>query len=645
MRTYLHPGVYIEEIPSGAKPIEGVSTSTAAFIGFANRGPIGEPVLIQSWDDYVDRFGGVTSPTDAMGLAVNAFYLNGGRSAYIARLAANAQPARLPEPPPATVPGRVGGAAADVNVLQIQAASPGVWGNELHIRVTQAQDLSPPGDAYHFRLEVGRLEDGRFVADEIFDGLSMDESDPNYVLTVVNGSSERVRVDLSEALKSDPNTYYLRGTCTSGDLGGLDWTQVHEGMQLTLNIDNLGARTITLGPPPDGAYSDGEEVCAEIQARVRALGPESGYQGFTCTFDSGVMTLASGSRGSASAVVVRPGPLAELLELGPAYGGTEVRGSLDVVPRTSGPAALTGGEDGDAPGVADYQAFFAKLKKIRDASILVLPGEYMPADGSGNPKIDAALAHAEETKNRMVIIDPPPGVELDQAAKVNQLGLTTSTYAALYYPWVKVNNPFYNVDTNPTAPVTLTIAPSAFAAGVWARTDGTRGVWKAPAGVETGLRGVAGLEFAVGDGDQDQLNPLGVNALRKLPTFGPVVWGTRTLSTRANPEWRYVPVRRTAIFIEESIYGGIQWAVFEPNDHRLWSSLRANIGSFMDGLFRSGAFQGETASDAYFVRCGLGDTMTQGDIDRGQVIVIVGFAPLKPAEFVIVRIQQKVAQQ
>ena len=140
-------------------------------------------------------------------------------------------------------------------------------------------------------------------------------------------------------------------------------------------------------------------------------------------------------------------------------------------------------------------------------------------------------------------------------------------------------------------------------------------------------------------------NPLGVNCVRKLPGYGRVIWGSRTLSTQADPEWRYVPVRRTAIFIEQSIYNGIQWAVFEPNDFPLWGALRSNIGAFMNGLFRAGAFQGGTAKDAYFVRCGLGDTMTQADIDRGQVIVIVGFAPLKPAEFVIVRIQQKVDQQ
>ncbi|MBN4077257.1 phage tail sheath family protein, partial [Mariprofundus ferrooxydans] len=238
----------------------------------------------------------------------------------------------------------------------------------------------------------------------------------------------------------------------------------------------------------------------------------------------------------------------------------------------------------------------------------------------------------------------PPSIELETQKDVTDLTLPNKTYSVLYYPWVKVANPFYHAETNPGASRTVRVPPCGYAAGIWGKTDGRRGVWKAPAGLESGLLGVAGLEYIIEDGEQDQLNPLGVNCLRKVAGSGPVIWGSRTLATKTDPEWRYVPVRRTAIMIEQSIYDGIQWAVFEPNKHTLWSSLRANIGSFMNGLFRAGAFQGEKTSDAYFVRCGLGDTMTQGDIDRGQVIVIVGFAPVKPAEFVIVRIQQKVGQ-
>jgi hypothetical protein len=248
-------------------------------------------------------------------------------------------------------------------------------------------------------------------------------------------------------------------------------------------------------------------------------------------------------------------------------------------------------------------------------------------------------------KNRVLIIDPSETTKLSSAGEVAIMALPTSSYTALYYPWVGVSNPVYHLDRNPSVSSTINIAPSAIAAGMWAKIDAERGVWKAPAGVEAQLNGASSLKFQVENLEQDQLNTLGVNCIRKMPNFGLVFWGARTLATKADPEWRYIPVRRTAIFIEQSIFEGIQWAVFEPNDRPLWSSLRANISAFVNGLFRAGAFQGEKASDAYFVRCGLGDTMTQADIDAGQVIVIVGFAPLKPAEFVIVRIQQKVNQQ
>lgn len=306
---------------------------------------------------------------------------------------------------------------------------------------------------------------------------------------------------------------------------------------------------------------------------------------------------------------------------------------------------LLGGSE-TAPAATDFTSFYnAILRKFRDISIMLLPGQEWASDGSGNSIISATLSHCEKMKNRMLIIDPPESTELLNAGVVNPMSLPTSTYSVLYYPWVGMSNPVYHPDRNSAVSKTVDVAPSAIAAGMWAKIDGKRGIWKAPAGVETQLTGAASLKFQVDNLEQDQLNPLGVNCIRKLPNYGTVFWGSRSLATKADPEWRYVPVRRTAIYIEESIYNGIQWAVFEPNDHPLWSSLRANIGNFMNGLFRAGAFQGQTAKDSYFVRCGLGDTMTQADIDVGQVIVMVGFAPLKPAEFVIVRIQQKVGEE
>ena len=243
----------------------------------------------------------------------------------------------------------------------------------------------------------------------------------------------------------------------------------------------------------------------------------------------------------------------------------------------------------------------------------------------------------------MVIVDPPQKTLLQSANDVAGFGPPTSEYSALYYPWMQVVNPNYDKEKNNTVPTLYYIPPSGFAAGLWARTDGVRGVWKAPAGLGATVSGALRTEYLVGSDQQDQLNPEGINCIRKILTQ-PVIWGARTLATRAVPEKRYVPVQRTTLMIKESVYQGIQWAVFEPNDHNLWASLRLNIEAFMDGLHRAGAFQGEKASDAYFVRCGLGQTMTQGDIDAGRVIVEVGFAPLKPAEFVIVRLSQKTAQ-
>jgi len=629
MPSYLHPGVYIEEIPSGAKPIEGVSTSVAALIGYTTQGPIGEPTLVHSWDDYKAAFGGIYSETDALGLAAYCFFLNGGRDAHIGRLAQGAAAASLS----ANKMHGQGGAAA-INVLDIRASSAGAWGNALSVNAMMA------AGGYRFSLQIRR--NGELI--EAFNGLSMDPTDAAYALTVVNAGSKNIKLALPVGIDSK----FKKAISVSGDLNAApatNWPGVIQGMTLTLNIDNLGAKTITLGDPGAGGY-DADKVATEIRKQVSLLG--ANYVGFACTYDgaSHKLTLASGKRSASSSVQVRPGALATALKL----GGDQKHGTEDVVPVSMVDAGgsvfelLTNGDDGAAPGLDDYNTYFAKLKKVGDVNIVLMPGQTMDAGGGGNDKIAAAIAHCEGCANRMLIVDTPPGVELTSSNAFSALNVTTSTYGALYYPWVKIANPFYNRDTNASAPLTLTVAPSSFAAGIWARTDGTRGVWKAPAGVEATVRGLAGLEFNIEDGDQDQLNSEGVNCLRKLPSYGAVVWGTRTLSTKSNPEWRYVPVRRTALYIESSIYNGIQWAVFEPNDHRLWSSLRANVGAFMDGLFRAGAFQGQKSSDAYFVRCGLGDTMTQDDIDRGQVVAIVGFAPLKPAEFVIVRIQQKVGQ-
>ena len=195
------------------------------------------------------------------------------------------------------------------------------------------------------------------------------------------------------------------------------------------------------------------------------------------------------------------------------------------------------------------------------------------------------------------------------------------------------------------AGVNFNAGPCGAVAGVWASTDSSRGVWKAPAGTAATITGIANFTAQVDDGECGTLNPLAVNTLRTMPAVGPVVWGARTTVgvDQAPNQWKYLPIRRLALYIEESLRRGTLWSVFEPNDEPLWSSLRLNVTTFMQGLFRQGAFQGSTPADAYVVQCDANNN-PQDQIDLGIVNILVGFAPLYPAEFVIINIQQQAGQ-
>jgi len=215
---------------------------------------------------------------------------------------------------------------------------------------------------------------------------------------------------------------------------------------------------------------------------------------------------------------------------------------------------------------------------------------------------------------------------------------TRSRNAAIYFPRVRQANPLHDNQLED-------FAACGAVAGTFARTDAQRGVWKAPAGLDASLVGVPSLSVPLTDNENGELNPLGINCLRAFPASGRVVWGARTLrgSDQLADEYKYVPVRRTALYIEESLYRGLKWVVFEPNDEPLWAQIRLNAGAFMHNLFRQGAFQGTSPRDAYFVKCDK-ETTTQNDIDLGIVNIVVGFAPLKPAEFVVIRLQQIAGQ-
>lgn len=213
-----------------------------------------------------------------------------------------------------------------------------------------------------------------------------------------------------------------------------------------------------------------------------------------------------------------------------------------------------------------------------------------------------------------------------------------SINSAFYFPWVRAADPLQQGAVR-------SFPPCGFVAGIYARTDSSRGIWKAPAGIEASTNGAVGLNVTMSDQENGQLNPLAINCLRTLASYGNVVWGARTLAGNNDrgSEWKYVSVRRMALFIEESLYRGTKWVVFEPNDEPLWAQIRLNIGAFMQNLFRQGAFQGRSPREAYFVKCDR-ETTTQNDINLGIVNIHVGFAPLKPAEFVVIKLQQMAGQ-
>jgi phage tail sheath protein FI len=293
---------------------------------------------------------------------------------------------------------------------------------------------------------------------------------------------------------------------------------------------------------------------------------------------------------------------------------------------------LTGGTDGESLDETTFSKAFSKLDTITDFSLLAVPGI------GTSTMVDEGMNYCRKrTLQDVFYIGEMAWHEDDpeDAEKFRKDLTQPNSYGAVYFPWIKALDPSGKF----TEPILL--PPSGYIAGLYARIDSTRGVWKAPAGTEASLSGAVGLAANLTDVQQGNLNRININCIRRFASSGIVNWGARTITS--DPEWTYVSVRRMAIMLRISIYNGIQWAVFEPNDEDLWGQLRLNLNSFMMTLFRKGAFQGSSPAQAFFVKCDS-ETTTQEDIDLGIVNILVGFAPLKPAEFVVVKISQKAGQ-
>jgi uncharacterized protein len=510
-----HPGVYVAEVPGGARQISGVATSVTAFIGRALRGPCNEPVPIRSYIDFVRKFGGLWADS-MMSYAVQQFFQNGGTDALIIRVV------HLRD---ATAANNAARATITTKLLELEAADEGNWGNKLRVWLDSGGSAPKNGKATGSRFSL-RVEDTGTGEIEIFKNLSISASSPRYVKTILENESSLVRVRRFIPT-ADTHRTSAAGVPVVSGLVGNNYNKANRG-------GNDGA-----------AITD-----------VDITGLESAQ--------TGIYSLEK----------------------------TDLFNLMCIPPLT------------------------------READIA--PGTYR-----------AALDYCKK-RRAVLVIDPPDGWRRIEKVKdgIEAIRLRDEN-AVMYFPRIKAPDKL-NGDR------LVAFAPCGAVAGIIARTDALRGVWKAPAGTDAILNGVPEMAVNLTDAENGRLNTLGVNCLRYFPGSGSVVWGARTLEGADNlgSEWKYLPVRRTALFIEESLYRGTQWVVFEPNGEPLWAQIRLNVSAFMHSLFLQGAFQGKAPKDAYFVKCDK-ETTPQSDIPNGVVNMLVGFAPLKPAEFIIIKLQQK----
>ena len=591
-----YPGVYIEEIPSGVRTIVGVATSITAFFGRAPLGPVNDPTTINSYGDFERAFGGLAVDYP-MSYAVRDFYNNGGSQALIVRLYKD----------PATATDAI--ATIAVDGMSLAATSPGGWGKKL--RVALDPDVSAETRT---RLGLG-ASDALFNMTVTYGGTT-----ERFLNLTVTDNARRI----DRVLQDESNLVQWKGA----------WPGTTPALpKLAVAVTKLAALKTAKAANP--------QVPTDIANAQKA-------------YDAALVDTSDAVGAAESALATAKQQLATALAANP-----QVQADIDAANAaiTAAQTALTTagnavkGDEGQALDDATYlgnQANKTGLFALDKADLFNLL--CLPADTRGGTTsstvYQAAMTYCT-ARRAMLIVDPPAAwsANKDTAAatardRLPNLGLggDAARNAALYFPRLREADPLRDSQVD-------TFVPCGAVAGIMARTDVARGVWKAPAGLEAAVNGIQGFDVNLNDAENGMLNPLGINCLRAFPINGRVVWGARTLrgADQLADEYKYVPVRRTALYIEESLYRGTQWVVFEPNDEPLWAQIRLNVGAFMHGLFRQGAFQGTTPRDAYFVKCDK-ETTTQDDINKGIVNILVGFAPLKPAEFVVIKLQQIAGQ-
>ncbi len=570
MAEYLSPGVYVEEFDSGAQPMEGVGTSTAGFIGLAERGPIsGVPQLVTNFADFKRTYGGYLSATEFgeyrfLAYAVEQFFLNGGARCFVSRVApsdAKCAEGAIPESEP---------------ILKFKAKNPGVWGDDIVVTIT------PASKAKTQILEIlGTAEDRKY---RVKNGAGFQAGD----VIVYRSAKEEV---FSRVVKNQDNVMTLEVPLpdTAVDTNLLpdkvimtcefnmevkygDTVESYENVSLNVETPDFVTKKTAKSDLILVAYED-----------MPAGDPIAPYDALVGEDGTGKVLFKGGSNGSVSSIT-----------------------AADFIGVDNGAGARTG------------------IQSFVDNDVVSL----MAIPGVTDPNVQLTLvAHCENLASRFAVLDVPRNARKVQDV-INHREIVDSTYAAMYHPWLQVFDPLDKKN--------IMVPPSGSVLGIYARSDNSRGVHKAPANEV--VRGCVGLDCQFNKGEQDILNPRGVNLIRSFPGQGIRVWGARTTSSLGS--WKYINVRRLFIYIEESIKANTNWAVFEPNDEVLWVRVQRTISVFLNTMWRNGSLAGSSPEEAFFVNIGR-DTMSQDDIDNGRLICVIGVAPVKPAEFVIFRITQK----
>lgn len=624
MGNYQAPGVYIEEVSSGVKPLAGVGTSTAGFIGLAQWGEADKAVLITSWAEFVRKFGGLV-PAYQLGYAVYGFFAEGGKKCYIVRVAREVK-AGLETADPDTTAKEASERVTigTVSYFTVQARSVGEWGNGIQVTIDVGQKPK-------FRVAV--YFNG---AREVYEA-----NDFKRLQEMVNDKSVLITMIHDEKTDQDPDTIpvsdnpffiILKNGGNKLPVEGGGAKEIYCGSALKILNQNQDTSpptdVLTIASRFNGEWSNRITIqisdtpgqastSKQFDLTVRYENYEHHYIGLTLTT---IATVATNPITSDPVILAAVGSSPENSR--PQNGFyTLTGGGFDLELKAADlrlPATWFINPSQPKSGLY-------ALDLVEDVSILAVP------DMAGKGEVlKAVLGYCGGRRDCILIGDPPDGEESEDVKKFKVTYLQNPNgYGALYYPWILIYDPV-------TKKARLT-PPSGMIAGAYAYTDASRGVHKAPAGIAEGYLDLAlGVERTVTRKEQELLNPAGINVIRSLPA-GICIWGARTVAT--DGEWQYINIRRLFIYLEKSIEQGSRWVVFEPNDPILWGKVKRNLTAFLLRLWRDGALSGSSPEEAFFVKVDA-DNNPPEVRDSGQLIIEVGVAPVKPAEFVVIRVSQ-----